>query len=81
MILNGIHLTNIDISPYLHHLLFLFIGVLGGFTTYSTFGFEAMVLLKDGAMLKASLDIILHIIVSLATVWIGDTLSRLKLLN
>jgi hypothetical protein len=32
-------------------------------------------------MLKASLDIILHIIFSLATVWIGDTLSRLKLLN
>jgi CrcB protein len=51
--------------------------VLGGITTYSTFGFEAMVLLKDGAMLKASLNIILHIIVSLATVWIGDTLSRL----
>ncbi len=57
--------------------IFLFIGVLGGFTTYSTFGFESLVLLKDGAMLKASANIIIHIFVGLAAVWVGDTLGRL----
>ena len=57
--------------------IFLFIGVLGGFTTYSTFGFESLALLKDGAMLKASANIIIHIFVGLAAVWLGDTLGRL----
>jgi fluoride exporter len=57
--------------------IFLFIGVLGGFTTYSTFGFESLALLKDGAMLKASANIILHIFVGLAAVWLGDILGRL----
>jgi CrcB protein len=57
--------------------IFLFIGVLGGFTTYSTFGFESLALLKDGAMLKASANIIMHVVVGLAAVWLGDTLGRL----
>ena len=57
--------------------IFLFIGVLGGFTTYSTFGLESLVLLKDGAMLKASANIIIHVFVGLAAVWLGDTLGRL----
>ena len=57
--------------------IFLFIGVLGGFTTYSTFGFESLTLLKDGAILKASANIILHVFVGLAAVWLGDFLGRL----
>jgi fluoride exporter len=57
--------------------IFLFIGVLGGFTTYSTFGFESLALLKDGAMLKASANILIHVFVGLAAVWLGDTLGRL----
>jgi CrcB protein len=57
--------------------IFLFIGVLGGFTTYSTFGFESLALLKDGAMLKASANIIIHVFVGLAAIWLGDTLGRL----
>jgi CrcB protein len=57
--------------------IFLFIGVLGGFTTYSTFGFESLALLKDGAMLKASINILLHVFVGLAAVWLGDFLGRL----
>ena len=57
--------------------VFLFIGVLGGFTTYSTFGFESLALLKDGEFFKTSANILLHVIVGLSAVWIGDTLGRL----
>ena len=57
--------------------IFLFIGVLGGFTTYSTFGFESLALLKDGEFFKTSANILLHVIVGLSAVWIGDTLGRL----
>jgi CrcB protein len=57
--------------------IFLFIGVLGGFTTYSTFGFESLALLKDGEFFKTSANILLHVIVGFSAVWIGDTLGRL----
>jgi CrcB protein len=57
--------------------IFLFIGVLGGFTTFSTFGFESLALLKDGEFFKTSANILLHVIVGLSAVWIGDTLGRL----
>lgn len=57
--------------------IFLFIGVLGGFTTFSTFGFESLALLKDGEFVKTSANILLHVIVGLSAVWIGDTLGRL----
>lgn len=57
--------------------IFLFIGVLGGFTTYSTFGFESLALLKDGEFFKTSANILLHVVVGLSAVWIGDVLGRL----
>lgn len=57
--------------------IFLFIGVLGGFTTYSTFGFESLALLRDGEFFRTSANILLHVIAGLAAVWIGDTLGRL----
>ncbi len=57
--------------------VFLFIGLLGGFTTFSTFGFESLALLKEGALLKTSANILLHVILGIAAVWIGDTLGRL----
>ena len=57
--------------------VFLFIGVLGGFTTYSTFGFESLALLRDGEFFKTSANILLHVFVGLSAVWIGDALGRL----
>ena len=33
--------------------LFLFVGFLGGFTTFSSFGYEALMLLTEGRMLAA----------------------------
>jgi CrcB protein len=74
-ILYGLAETRSLLSPDIR--IFLFIGVLGGFTTYSTFGFESLALLKDGAILKASSNIVLHIFVGLTAVWLGDTLGRM----
>ena len=74
-VLNGLAETRSLLGPDIR--IFLFIGVLGGFTTYSTFGFESLALLKDGAILKASANIILHVLLGLSAVWIGDTLGRL----
>jgi CrcB protein len=74
-LLHGLAETRSLLDPDIR--IFLFIGVLGGFTTFSTFGFESLALLKDGAILKASANIFLHVFVGLAAVWLGDTLGRL----
>ena len=57
--------------------LFLFIGVLGSFTTFSTFGYETLALLRDGASVRAAANILLHVGVGIAAAWGGLTLSRL----
>ncbi|MFW6276625.1 MAG: fluoride efflux transporter CrcB [Bacteroidota bacterium] len=49
----------------------IFAGMLGGFTTYSTFSYETLILLKDGQMILALLNILLHVITGLIAVWLG----------
>ncbi len=58
--------------------LFLFIGVLGGFTTFSTFGYETMALLRDRATAGALLYVGLHLLLGFGAVALGYGLSNLK---
>ena len=51
--------------------LFLFIGVLGGFTTFSTFGYETLAMLRDVELIKGALSVFLHLFLGLSSVWIG----------
>lgn len=57
--------------------LFLFVGVLGGFTTFSSFGFETFQLLRDGEVLYALANAVLQVIVGLSCVWLGWIIGRL----
>ena len=41
--------------------LFLTIGILGGFTTFSSFSFETITLLKNGEVLNASMNIVISV--------------------
>jgi CrcB protein len=56
--------------------LFLLVGVLGGFTTFSTFGLESINLLRDGEMLRTLTYVLLHIVVGLGAVWAGLSCTR-----
>ena len=56
--------------------LFLFVGVLGGFTTFSSFGWEAVILARDGAAGRALAYVGLQMILGLGAVWLGLVLSR-----
>jgi fluoride exporter len=57
---------------------FLLIGVLGGFTTFSSFGYETMALMRDRQLLAASANVGLHIVVGFAAVALGYGLSNLR---
>ena len=56
--------------------LFLFVGILGGFTTYSSFAIETFSLARDTQSLGAAMNIALQLILGLTGVWIGNVLAR-----
>ena len=56
---------------------FLFIGCLGGFTTFSTFGNESFNLLRDGQHALTLFNVGLHIVLGLIAVWFGRNLAHI----
>jgi CrcB protein len=59
--------------------LLLFTGVLGGFTTYSAFGFETLFLAREHRWAAAALSVALHMALALPAVWVGYRAARLAL--
>lgn len=62
------------ISPPMQ--LFLIVGFLGGFTTYSAFGYQTLMLLRNGFTLIAFLNVAAHIVFGLGAVWLGAFLAK-----
>ena len=58
--------------------LFVLIGVIGGFTTFSTFTFETFMLIRDGEFLRAGLNVFGQVVVSFLALWSGFTIARLR---
>lgn len=56
--------------------LFLFIGLLGAFTTFSTFEQETLTLLRQGNTLSAFSHIAIHVVLGLGMVWLGRLLAE-----
>jgi CrcB protein len=61
-----------------HARLFLLVGLLGGFTTFSTFGYETMALLRDKELLAAGTYVGLHLVLGFAAVAAGYGISNLR---
>jgi CrcB protein len=64
----------VQIAPELR--VFLLVGVLGGFTTFSSYAFESFSLVRDGQFLAASLNIVGQVVCGLAGVWVGFVVTR-----
>ena len=50
---------------------FALVGLLGGFTTFSTFGYETIAMARDGETLRAATNVGVQVIACLASVWFG----------
>lgn len=68
-------LAQTALSP--HVRTFLLIGVLGAFTTFSTYGIESVNLIREGELRLALLNLFLSNVLGIAFVLLGLGMSRL----
>lgn len=55
--------------------VFLMIGLLGAFTTYSTFGNETFELMRGSSYLPALINVGAHLLLGLMAVWLGRVIG------
>ena len=56
---------------------FFLIGILGGYTTFSSFGYETFQLIRSGEFVYATANAVLQVVLGLFFVWLGTILARL----
>jgi fluoride exporter len=56
--------------------LFLVVGILGGYTTFSSFAYETYQLIKDGDFAKGFVNVAVSVIAGYLALWCGAVLVR-----
>jgi CrcB protein len=57
--------------------IFITIGILGGFTTFSSFSYETIVLLREGSYLLGTANVLLNVFLCLGVTVIGLIIGKL----
>ena len=57
--------------------LFLTIGILGGFTTFSSFSYETLALVRDGEVTRAFANVGFSVVFCLSATWAGMLIGKL----
>ena len=52
-------------------------GILGGYTTFSAFGWETMRLTEDGEFLFAAVNVLVSVAAGLLAVWLGKAVAQM----
>ena len=73
-VLSVIMLERLDLGPEWRAAVL--VGVLGSFTTFSTFSIETLNLLEQGEMVRAMANIVLSVLLCLVAVWSGVLIGR-----
>jgi len=68
-VIAGATTQRVQISPTVR--LFLLTGILGGFTTFSSYAFESFVLVRDGQFLWATINVVGQVVAGLVGLWMG----------
>ncbi|MCX4189556.1 fluoride efflux transporter CrcB [Methylophaga sp. OBS3] len=55
----------------------ILVGLIGAFTTFSTFSFETLALLDEGELLKSVMNVLLSVVLCLGATWLGMMMGRL----
>lgn len=63
-----------DISPNMR--MFIFVGFLGGYTTFSTFALETMNLVREGNIKFALINVLLNNLLAIVFVFIGYFIAK-----
>ena len=56
--------------------LFLLVGVLGGFTTFSTFAYESLALAQESQYLRVMLNVVGQVVIGFSAAWLGLLIAR-----
>ncbi len=73
-ILSVLMLERFDIGPEWRAAVL--VGVLGSFTTFSTFSIETFNLLEQGDLMRAMANIVASVLICLVAVWFGVLIGR-----
>ena len=72
-LLMNMGITNIETWPAKE---FMVIGILGGFTTFSTFGVESLQLIQSGEVMTALIYISASVIFGILGIWLSQLIVR-----
>lgn len=56
--------------------VFFVVGVLGGFTTFSSFSMDTLLLWRESGAARAGANVLFNVLLCLFAVWLGDSLGR-----
>lgn len=73
-VLSVLLIERLDVGPEWRAALL--VGVLGAFTTFSTFSVETFFLIEQGEALKALLNVTLSVVLCVTAAWVGILVGR-----